>query len=256
MNNKLIKRVEKTHSLLCVGLDPENDIYDCYSVIEATNEYAACYKMNFAFFLSKGEQAIKNLNALVKIVPDDIPIILDAKFGDIGNTSEHYAKFVFSQMNFDGVTVNPYMGEDAIIPFANYKDKMIFSLTSTSNPSAKQLQHLSHPWNIHDNVAMTAARLACKLGDNVGFVVGDPSSSYSMRQQFPNAWFLCPGVGAQGGDLAVFVKNGLNKDRTGLLINVGRGITLASRDVDGYMNKVKAMRENAKEYYSAINSFR
>lgn len=256
MNYKLNKRIKKTNSLLCVGLDPEKDVYDCYSVLEATAGYAACYKMNLAFFLSKGEFGIKYMQALIKQIPSDTPIILDGKFGDISNTAEHYAKFAFEVLQVDGVTVNPYMGEDAIIPFARYEDKMVFSLAATSNPSAKQLQRVNHPYHRFDDIAMTAARLACKLGDNVGYVVGDSSYSFTMRHQFPKAWFLCPGVGAQGGSLQEFVKNGLNEEGTGLLINIGRGITSTVKEDMNYMDKIKAMSNKAKEYVDAINSLR
>lgn len=256
MNYKLTNRIEKSSSLLCVGLDPEKDVYESHMVLEATAAYAACYKVNLAFFLSKGEMGIGYLQALIRTIPVDIPVILDGKFGDIGNTAEHYAHFAFQQVKADGVTVNPYMGEDAIKPFAEYTNRMVFSLVATSNPSGRQLQKIAHPYNRSDDIAITAARLACKLGDNVGFVVGDSSYSFTMRHQFPKAWFLCPGVGAQGGSLQEFVKNGLNEEGTGLLINVGRGITSAAANETNYMDKLRAMSNKAREYRNAINQFR
>ena len=249
---KLINRVQTANSLLCVGLDPVGDDTQVArrlaEVIDQTSEYAAGFKPNLAFFLSR-ENGVQLLRETVQRVPEGIPVILDGKFGDIANTADHYARFAYDIIGADGVTVNPYMGDDAVRPFVR-NDKLVFVLTKTSNKSQYSMQDmaLTRGGSLADGVAKVACRLDSEIG-GIGLVVGATNAEAvaRMRAFCPEQWFLVPGVGAQGGDLAATLKAGLRPDGSGLLINTSRALWqaadagLAARELVEQMNQLRPM---------------
>ncbi|RYU78081.1 orotidine-5'-phosphate decarboxylase [Hymenobacter persicinus] len=224
---KLTQRTAHTHTLLCVGLDPIGDDAQVTrrlaEVIDQTSEYAAAFKTNLAFFLSR-ENGVQLLRDTVQRIPESIPVILDGKFGDIANTADHYARFAYDIIGADGVTVNPYMGDDAIVPFAR-PGKLVFVLAKTSNKPAHSLQDvaLTRGGYLSDCAAQVARKLDEEHG-GIGLVVGATNAEAvaRLRAQSPEQWFLVPGVGAQGGDLAATLRGGLRADGSGLLINTSR----------------------------------
>ncbi|GAB3232531.1 orotidine-5'-phosphate decarboxylase [Hymenobacter seoulensis] len=248
---KLLHRVQAANSLLCVGLDPVGDDAQVArrlaQVIDQTSEYAAAFKPNLAFFLSR-EDGVKLLRETVQRIPESIPVILDGKFGDIANTADHYARFAYDIVGADGVTVNPYMGDDAIVPFA-LPGKLVFVLAKTSNKPTHSLQDvaLTRGGSLSDCAATIARKLDEQHGGGIGLVVGATNAEAvaRMRRLSPEQWFLVPGVGAQGGDLQATLKAGLRADGSGLLINTSRALWQA--DDAGAA---------ARELVAQINQFR
>ncbi|TGE09768.1 orotidine-5'-phosphate decarboxylase [Hymenobacter fodinae] len=230
---KLLQRVQYANTLLCVGLDPVGDdaqvMRRLAEVIDQTSQYAAAFKPNLAFFLSR-ENGVKLLRETVQRIPESIPVILDGKFGDIANTADHYARFSYDVIGADGVTVNPYMGDDAIVPFAR-PGKMVFVLAKTSNKPMHSLQDvaLTRGGTLSECAASVARKLDEQHG-GIGLVVGATNAEAvaRMRSLTPEQWFLVPGVGAQGGDLQATLKAGLRSDGSGLLINTSRALWQAS----------------------------
>ena len=228
---KLLTRVQTANSLLCVGLDPTGDdatvARRLHAVVAETAAYAAAFKPNLAFFLSR-ENGVALLQQTVRSIPADIPIILDGKFGDIANTAEQYARFAYDIVGADGVTVHPYMGDDTIRPFAR-PGKLVFSLAKTSNKPIHGLQDaaMTRGGSISDWAARLAKLMDEELTEStVGLVVGasEPETVAKLRAACPQQWFLVPGIGAQGGDLSATLRAGLRADGSGLLINSSRGI--------------------------------
>ena len=249
---KLLSRIETANSLLCVGLDPVGDdqavAQRLREVVAETSAYAAAFKPNLAFFLSR-ENGIAMLKTTVASIPADIPVILDGKFGDIANTAEQYAHFAYEIIGADAVTVNPYMGDDAIRPFAK-PGKLVFSLAKTSNKPLQGLQDLmlANGGMVSDNAAQIARLLDEEITDStIGLVVGatEPTALARVRAACPQQWFLIPGIGAQGGDLAATLQAGLRADGSGVLINASRSIWQAA-------NAGAA----AKELMEEINQYR
>ena len=228
---KLLSRIQNANSLLCVGLDPTGDDVTAAQrlreVIAETAAYAAAFKPNLAFFLSR-ENGVALLRQTVQSIPVGIPVILDGKFGDIANTAEHYARFAYDVIGADAVTVNPYMGDDAIRPFAR-PGKLVFSLAKTSNKPQYGLQDatLGSGGTLSDSAAHIARLLDEELTEStIGLVVGatEPTSMAKVRAACPEQWFLVPGIGAQGGDLEATLRAGLRADGSGVLINASRSI--------------------------------
>lgn len=243
-NSRLQARIDTIQSNLCVGLDisPEklnisNPTLDdlkkhTFRVIDATVDLAAAYKPNLAFFERWGTYGFKWLEETLARIPDGPILIGDAKRGDIGNTASQYASSLFNYFNFDAVTINPYMGSDAIEPFLNEQGKGVFILCRTSNPSAVELQNIMEDEKpLYIRVAELASSLNRK--NNVGLVVGAtaPEEISKVREVCPGLPFLIPGIGAQGGDLEASFRAG---NTNGIaIINVSRGISFAgdlSRD--------------------------
>ncbi|QIX61812.1 orotidine-5'-phosphate decarboxylase [Hymenobacter lutimineralis] len=247
---KLIQRTETANTLLCVGLDPVGDDAQVArrlaEVIDQTSEYAAAFKPNLAFFLSR-ENGVQLLKETVQRIPKDIPVILDGKFGDIANTADHYARFAYDVVGADGVTVNPYMGDDAVRPFVR-ENKLVFVLAKTSNKSQYSMQDmaLTRGGSLADGVAKVASRLDSEIG-GIGLVVGATNAEAvgRLRTLCPGLWFLVPGVGAQGGDLQATLKAGLRPNGSGLLINTSRVLWQAA-DAGA----------TARELVAQINQFR
>ncbi len=236
--SKLEKAIEKNGSLLCVGMDPavnvladgENDEERLLGwgkgIIEQTADLACCYKPNFAFFEQYGPEGLRALQRIIREVPDDIPVLLDVKRGDIGSTAQAYAKAAFEQWGADAVTISPYLGRDSVEPFLKYEGKTVFILCITSNPSAADLQMYGMP-PLYEYVAQLAQSWGSV--DQIGFVVGatQPQALARVRALCPQSWILAPGVGAQGGSLQKALQAGLRADGSGLIVPVSRGVMLA-----------------------------
>ncbi len=239
----------RANSWLCVGLDTDADkippsaggvVAFNRAIIDATRDLVCAYKPNLAFYLARGSAGIDELVATVKAIPSDITIILDAKFGDIDSTARGYARFAFEVLGVDAVTVNPYLGADALAPFLDYADRAIFMLAHTSNPGASDLQDAmvatAAPEAIPEELYIHVARFARALKGKgeVGLVVGAtfPEQLRDAREANPDAVFLVPGVGAQGGSLAEAVQFGGNAAGIGPIINASRSILYASGSAD------------------------
>lgn len=260
-NQRLKQRIAATDSNLCVGLDiaPEQlptanptlkDLEKhAVKIVDATRGLAAAYKPNLAFFERWGADGLRWLERLLKHIGPEAVTIGDAKRGDIGNTARQYAASLFDHFGFDAVTVNPYMGGDAIKPFIEKPEHGVFVLCRTSNPSAEELQSL-----VVDGtpVYLKTADLANGLNqlNNVGLVVGAtaPEELQTICRRASQLPLLIPGVGAQGGDLAAVIKAG--QAGGPLLINVSRGISLAG-DMSG-----AAIRDAAENYVKQMRKIR
>ncbi|RPJ39536.1 MAG: orotidine-5'-phosphate decarboxylase, partial [Chloroflexi bacterium] len=239
--SRLAERARQTGSLLCVGLDPHPaDLPDlsasavkqfCLRLVQATSGQVAAFKPNAAFFEAMGPEGWQALREIIALIPDDVPVILDAKRGDISSTAEAYARSAFELLGADAITLNPYLGRDSLEPFLQDPARGCFLLCKTSNPGARDLQDLPLAMNeglLYEKVA----RLAQSWDDrgNIGLVVGatQPESLRRARQAAPGLWFLAPGVGAQGGDLSTALQNGLRADGLGMLLNISRSIARAA----------------------------
>ncbi len=255
---KLFEAIQAKRSLLCVGLDTDprklpphlqgaaDPVFEFNrQIIEATAEFAVAYKPNIAFYEAQGPRGWESLRKTLEIIPKDCLTIADAKRGDIGNTSELYARAFFEEMDFDAVTVAPYMGSDSVKPFLQFPGKWVFLLALTSNPGADdfQLQTVGGE-PLYKRVVKTALHWADGLPGHLGFVTGATRPEYlaEIRALAPDNFFLVPGVGAQGGDLDAVCLNGKN-DLGGLLINASRSIIFASSERDFAQ---KAAQEAAK----------
>lgn len=194
------------------------------AIIDATKDLCGCYKLNYAFYLAGGTHGMEALLDTLGYIPQHIPVILDVKVGDIGNTMQAYAKAYFSEFKVDAVTVNPLMGSDVFAPLLTYREKMIFVLALTSNKSAAEYLKT-------DLAARIARQIAGYDYQCVGAVVGATNTDElaAMRKLMPETLFLVPGVGAQGGDLSAVIKYAAYaKTDPRLLINSSRGIIFAS----------------------------
>lgn len=249
---RLEERSNQIHSLLCIGLDPHvEDLPSgtvmearefCFRIIDATSKYALAYKPNIAFFERFGPQGLETLNEVLRFIPEDVPVILDAKRGDIASTAAAYAEAIFETFKVDGVTINPYLGYDSIEPFLRYPEKGVFLLCKTSNPGASDFQDLRidsasfQGLTLYEVIAKKAQ--AWNNADNLGLVVGatQVQSLLHVRQQAPDLWFLAPGVGAQGANLEEALQAGLRDDGMGMLISVSRSISRADSPEQAAMN--------------------
>lgn len=240
----LTERANRADSLLCVGLDPHPDLLSeasgpgaaefCLRLIEATAEYACAFKPNSAFFEAYGAPGWTALREVIAAVPEGIPVILDAKRGDIASTSEAYVRAIFVWLEADAVTVSPYLGHDAVAPFLADPAHGVFLLCKTSNPGSEDLQARLVDG---ESLYLKVARLAEEWNklDNLGLVVGatDPGALASVRKVAPDLWILAPGVGPQGGDLEAALRAGLRDDGAGLLVAVSRVIAQAESPGQG-----------------------
>ena len=244
---QLIQNIKNKKSFLCVGLDSDmSKLPQCVlkydepiwefnkRIIDSTYKYAIAYKPNVAFYESlgsKGWQALEKTVNYIRQVDPSIFIIADAKRGDIGNTSKQYAKAFFETMDFDAVTVAPYMGKDSVSPFLQFEGKWVILLALTSNEGAYDFQFIEHD---NEHLYETVIKTSEKWGgntDNMMYVVGATQGRMfeDIRKLAPDHFLLVPGVGAQGGSLHEVCEYGMNKD-CGLLVNSSRGIIYASND--------------------------
>lgn len=247
MNRKeLFQKIQSKLSFLCVGLDTDirkipkhllkekDPIFEFNKqIIDHTIAYAVAYKPNIAFYEALGPAGWESLQKTLDYIPSDIFTIADAKRGDIGNTSELYAQAFFEQMNFDSLTVAPYMGSDSVKPFFKYKDKWVILLALTSNIGSEDFQNLemADGKRLFEEVLKKSSSWGST--DNMMYVVGATrgESILAVRKVVPDHFFLVPGVGAQGGSLEEVAKYGIN-DHCGLLVNSSRGIIYASDKKD------------------------
>lgn len=261
--NELFSLIQKKRSFLCVGLDTDiNKIPDHLhnyddpvfefnrGIVDATHELAVAYKPNLAFYESLGSNGWKSLQKTVEYIrsiTDDIFLIADAKRGDIGNTSAMYAKTFFETMNFDAVTLAPYMGFDTIAPFVACHGKWSIILALTSNKSADDFQYIRDSEtgkHLFEKVLEKSKEWGTT--DQLMYVVGATKAEAlsKIRTLVPDHFLLVPGVGAQGGSLEEVVKYGMN-DHCGLLVNSSRGIIYASKEKD-YKEKAEAKAKEMK----------
>lgn len=249
-------RARTVNSLLCVGLDPHPaDLAEptaaaarafCLRLIEATADMAAAFKPNAAFFEALGPEGWKVLGEVIAAVPDDVPVILDAKRGDIASTADAYARAAFAGLGADAITLSPYLGRDSLEPFLADPRRGVFLLCKTSNPGAADLQDLAVAGATEQTLWEKVAELAgaWNTRDNLGLVVGatHPEALRRVRQIAPELWILAPGVGAQGGDLEMAFRAGLRGDGLGLLIPVSRAISRAANPRHATLEWVERMR--------------
>lgn len=242
---QLFEQIQAKRSFLCVGLDTdlkkipqhllttEDPIFEFNkSIIDATAPYCVCYKPNLAFYEAAGVKGWNSLIRTVKYLREQYPeqfIIADAKRGDIGNTSQMYARVFFQEMDFDAVTLSPYMGSDTVEPFYNFKGKWAVLLALTSNPSAVDFEmlQLAGGGYLYEQVLKTSMHWGTE--DNTMYVVGATQAKMleSIRTIVPDHFLLVPGVGAQGGSLEEVARYGMNS-RCGLLVNSSRAVIYAS----------------------------
>jgi orotidine-5'-phosphate decarboxylase len=269
---KYEKIVAKNNSLLCVGLDTDlNKIPDSIksnsstplfdfnkAIIDATCDLVCAYKPNTAFYEANAQNGIIQLKQTcdyIRTNHPDIPIIIDAKRGDIGNTNKGYVKFIFDHLQADAVTLHPYLGKEALLPFLDRVEKGSIILCRTSNPGAGELQDIKtkdgeplykyiakkivNDWNSNNN---------CML------VIGAtyPEELKEIRKIAPNMIFLVPGIGTQGGNLEKTLHAGLNSQKSGLIISVSRAIIYASSNED-FAQKAKLKAQKIRD---EINKYR
>lgn len=262
---ELFKEITTKKSYLCVGLDTDikkipshllkekDPVFEFNKqIIDATEKYCVAYKPNLAFYESLGSKGWESLQKTVEYIPKNQFTIADAKRGDIGNTSGLYARAFFENMNFDSVTVAPYMGEDSVKPFLEFKGKWVILLALTSNVGSKDFQMLSVGGE--EELFIKVLRVSQQWGDasQLMYVVGATKASMleRIRKEVPESFFLVPGVGAQGGDLEAVSKAGMNK-QCGLLVNSSRGIIYASSGNDFAQQaakEAKALKDEMEIY--------
>ena len=265
----LVEQIKKKRSFLCVGLDVDLDkipqhllaledpIFEFNKeIIDATHHLTVAYKPNIAFYEAYGIKGWHALEKTINYLNNNFPeifTIADAKRGDIGNTSTRYAKAFFEDLNFDSITVAPYMGSDSVEPFLAFENKFTIMLALTSNIGGLDFQTLKT-----DNKALyehvLKKSLSWKNSDHLMYVVGATRPEYfnEIRKIVPNHFLLVPGVGAQGGSLSEVCKYGLNDD-IGLLVNSTRGIIYASKEKDFAVKAQEKALELQQEMSAFIN---
>jgi uridine monophosphate synthetase len=253
----------RNESLLCVGLDPRPERLepgdDLFSfnrrIVDATRDLVCAYKPNSAFYESAGPQGLEALRRTIEYIHDSagVPVILDAKRGDIGSTAEAYARAAYETWGADALTVNPYLGGDSVAPFTAHADRGVFLLCHTSNPGATDLQTLPSPSRpLYEVVAAKAAAWG------TGMVVGAtyPEALARVRALAPEAWILLPGIGAQGGDQAAALAAGLREDGLGIVVNSSRGIIYASDPRQAALDLRQQLNEARSRAQAAPYDFR
>jgi orotidine-5'-phosphate decarboxylase len=260
---KLLAAERENHSLLCVGLDPEPErlpeelrvlpvekaiVQFCRAIIEATAPYASVFKPNLAFFEVLGPAGMVALQEVVRAIPAHIPVIADAKRGDIGNTARNYAAAIFETYGCDAVTVNPYLGYDAVAPFLAYRDRGVLLLCRTSNPSARDFQDLrvqeadGQARPLYEVVARHVQ--GWNEAGNCGLVVGAtyPQELESIRAICPDLPILVPGIGAQGGDIAANVPVAVDAHGERAMLSASRAVLYAGSGADYAVAAANAAR--------------
>lgn len=245
---QLVEQIHKKQSFLCIGLDVDLEKIPSFlletddpifefnkAIIDATHDLTVSYKPNIAFYEAHGVKGWISLQKTIAYLNKNYPeiyTIADAKRGDIGNTATMYAKAFFEDLQFDSVTIAPYMGKDSVEPFLEFKNKHTILLALTSNEGAFDFQTQSVDGKELYKVVLEKSQ-QWKNSENLMYVVGATKADYfsEIRKIIPNNFLLVPGVGAQGGDLRAVCEHGMNKD-VGLLINSSRGIIYASNGED------------------------
>jgi orotidine-5'-phosphate decarboxylase len=253
---RLHAAADANRSWLCIGLDPSPseplDVGVLQAIVEATADLVCCFKPNLGFFEAHGLQGQRALRELVKAIPAGVPVLIDAKRGDTPHTMRAYAQGIFDDLGADAVTVNPYLGADALEPFLERPDRGVFVLAKTSNPGAGEIQDLlvdGSPLYVH--VARRA--MAWDRHGTVGLVVGAtyPSDVAAVRAVAPRAPILLPGVGAQAGELAASVRSGVDATGGRAIVNASRSVVYASGP-----DRVAAARAEADRLRQEIEAAR
>jgi orotidine-5'-phosphate decarboxylase len=268
----LLTQIKNKKSFLCIGLDTDlkkipkflldsdDPIFNFNKkIIDATNKYCIAYKPNIAFYESQGLKGWKALEQTIDYINTNYPeifTIADAKRGDIGNTSSMYAKAYFETLNFDSITISPYMGKDSVEPFLEYNNKHTILLALTSNVGAFDFQtrDIADTSNkLYEEVIKTST--GWKNSNQLMYVVGATKATYltDIRKIVPNNFLLIPGVGAQGGDLKEVCDNGMNNE-VGLLINSSRSIIYASNDTNFDVDAAKNSQEIQSKMEAILTS--
>jgi len=263
-NKRLVQSQQATDSRLCAGIDPDirklpghlpkdaDGVYQfCSAILKSTSEHVCSYKFNSAFFEVLGPEGLEVLQQLREEVPPHILTIYDVKRGDIGNTAIQYAYAAFDTLNMDAVTVNPYMGYDAVEPFIRDPVRGAFLLCLTSNPGSNDFERLELTTGESLYEAVARKSVEWNTNDNIGLVVGatQATSLIPIRSIAGSLPILAPGVGAQGGDLEAVLNVGLNSDGFGIIIPVSRGILFA----DSGEHFAEEAGKKAKRYKKSIN---
>jgi len=264
---RLAASMRTRDSILCVGLDPEPALIPeslgrgpqaalrfLRRIVRATSDFACCYKPNLGFYERYGAAAFDVLGLTLQSIPEDIPVILDAKRGDVPNTAAAYADALFDAFHADAATVAPYVGMDSIEPFAR-EGRYALVLARTSNPGARDLQDLivdGRP--LYERVVEAVVRAL--PAERSGFVIGAtyPDEARRLRELAPDRLFLMPGVGAQGGDIGIAIRAGLDARGGGVLPSASRSVLYASRDADferAAGEAARTLRDEANEARSA-----
>jgi len=269
---QLIQQIRSKNTYLCVGLDTDiskipihlqshpDAIFEFNKqIIDATKDLCVAYKINTAFYEALGSKGWEAMERTVNYIPKEHFTIADAKRGDIGNTSSQYAKAFFNTMNFDAITVAPYMGEDSVKPFLEFENKWAIVLALTSNSGSKDFEQLEIAGRATSNgdkeyLYETVLRKVSKWGDpgNLMFVIGATRASdlEAIRKIIPDHFLLVPGVGFQGGSLEEVSRYGMNKD-CGLLVNASRAIIYASEEED-FAAEARAI---AQQYQTEMSGY-
>jgi len=266
---KIFSLIQKKKSFLCIGLDTDpkripSHLFDTDDpvfefnkrIVDATHDLAIAYKPNFAFYEAFGSDGIKSLERTADYIKNnyqDIFLIADAKRGDIGNTSEFYAMAVFQNMDFDAVTLSAYMGKDSVVPFLSYAGKWVILLALTSNEGSSDFQFVNTQVGNKKLFELIIEKSkSWGTADNIMFVVGatHPSLIADVRKIVPDHFLLVPGVGAQGGDLEMICRNGLNQ-RGGLIVNASRSIIYAGVS-EGFENEVRKQAASLQSQMAVI----
>ena len=260
----LINQIKEKKTFLCVGLDTDMEkipehlknsadgVFEFNrQIIDATKDLCVAYKINTAFYEAQGLKGWEAMEKTADYIPGTHFKIADAKRGDIGNTSDQYARAFFETISFDAITVAPYMGSDSIKPFLNYPGKWTIVLGLTSNPGSRDFQQQKTGENfLYEEVIRKTSEWGSK--ENLMFVVGATKAGElsSIRKIIPGHFLLIPGVGAQGGSMAEVCKYGLNED-CGLLVNASRAVIYAGKDKD-FAEKA---REAALQYQTEMKGY-
>ena len=252
----IFNQIKEKRSFLCVGLDTDINRIPSHlldnadpvlefnkRIIDATKDLCIAYKLNTAFYESNGEKGWRSLEKTLGYIPSNIFTIADAKRGDIGNTSRMYASAFLQNMNFDSITINPYMGVDSVTPFLEFKDKWVILLALTSNIGSKDFQFFTSSENkaLYEEVLESSQKWATK--DNMMYVVGATQVDMlaNVRKYIPDHFLLIPGIGSQGGSLDDVVKYGMTKE-CGLIVNSSRALIYAGEGLD-FASKTRTATE-------------
>jgi len=265
-SQRLRKIQQRCGSLLCIGLDTDPKKIPAHlqskkngvlafnkQIIEATKDLVCAYKINFAFYEALGKEGWTIIEKTRAMIPSSLFAIADAKRGDIGNSSLYYAHAILNTMGFDAITVAPYMGDDSVTPFLQWKEKGVFLLALTSNEGAYDFQYKKvGNRRLFEEVVITSQQWT--KNENLGFVVGATKSKdiQAVRRLAPTAPFLVPGIGAQGGNLEEVIRYGCTPDGLGVIINASRSILYAS----GKKDFAEAARSEASQMQNEINDVR
>jgi len=272
---RLTAQIKRTNSLVCVGLDPDptrlpQRLRDLgrkaaivefnRAIVEATSDLVCAYKPNLAFYLAQGLDGVEALLETRALIPDEVPVILDCKVGDMGSTATAYAVAYFGEWGFEAVTANPYQGEDSLAPFLSYPGRAVFILCRTSNPSSADLQDMVLA-ETNEALFMRVASRANQWNKDypaqVGLVVGAtyPGELGQIRKRCPRLPILLPGVGAQAGDVEGSVEVGVTADGDGLILSSSRGIIYAGSGPD-FAEQARNATAALRDQISSVRSQR